>query len=440
IFYFSVGENNLQTNPHLSITHKRLNEAVKNDLGPEWELKDFEIKDFTKKGDNYACIVTGVSCRVARKEDEKTAYYVAKLNPLRPMSTNNVICENIFAKEGSFLIQVSPTLNAILREIQYPTINFPECVYANLEYGREILLLKDLRLKGFKMFDKHRGMDFEHSKMLIKELAKLHSSSLLFKDTLINKTVNDVYPFLFNEFLEVQETGRETFEAFIKSNVDTSLKMIKHLKQYEKQYKWLENLKENVMDTFLDLIKESPENMRVICHGDCWNNNVLFRYNEDGHPIEITLLDLQMCRYGSVGLDLNYFFYTSLTGEVRNKFYDKLLSEYYHEFENVMKSASKTMPFTELEFQKEIGKKNLFGIINGILVLPLIICETEDVPDFANVKDENIEEFLKEFTDTIIKISESSPTFNTRFMSLFDDINDRGIMENDHTTISSSVK
>jgi fructosamine-3-kinase len=36
---------------------------------------------------------------------------------------------------------------------------------------------------------------------------------------------------------------------------------------------------------------EPREPLAVLCHGDCWTNNILFRYSEEGEILEVRNTD-----------------------------------------------------------------------------------------------------------------------------------------------------
>lgn len=66
-----------ESNPQTLLTSEALEAALKKDLGPEWSLMKFQVNDFTQKGDNYSCFVTGICCEAKANELTKKAYHVA---------------------------------------------------------------------------------------------------------------------------------------------------------------------------------------------------------------------------------------------------------------------------------------------------------------------------------------------------------------------------
>ena len=59
----------------------------------------------------------------------------------------------------------------------------------------------------------------------------------------------------------------------------------------------------------------------VLNHGDFWINNMMFQYDGTAttNPQDIRLVDLQICRFSSQALDLQYFVVTSIQEQVRAK-------------------------------------------------------------------------------------------------------------------------
>ena len=67
------------------------------------------------------------------------------------------------------------------------------------------------------------------------------------------------------------------------------------------------------------------------------------------------LLDLQIVRYAPPATDLNYFFFTSMTGEVRKPNTEAFLNFYYSAFRDIMEDAGQKVPFTQA--QKHLSER-----------------------------------------------------------------------------------
>lgn len=53
----------------------------------------------------------------------------------------------------------------------------------------------------------------------------------------------------------------------------------------------------------VDLVsRDTP--LATLCHGDCWTNNFLYKYDGNNDIVETCLVDFQLIRYGSPALDI----------------------------------------------------------------------------------------------------------------------------------------
>lgn len=70
-----------------------------------------------------------------------------------------------------------------------------------------------------------------------------------------------------------------------------------------------------------DTVAPKPNGINVLNHGDFWINNMMYKYDDDDdeslRPRDIRLVDLQLVRFSSPCLDLQYFITTSAQQEVR---------------------------------------------------------------------------------------------------------------------------
>lgn len=56
---------------------------------------------------------------------------------------------------------------------------------------------------------------------------------------------------------------------------------------------------------------------------------MLYKYNDNGNPTNVYIVDWQMTRYASPICDIVYFIFTSTMKEMRDKHYDDFLKTYH---------------------------------------------------------------------------------------------------------------
>lgn len=95
-------------------------------------------------------------------------------------------------------------------------------------------------------------------------------------------------------------------------------------------HRFLDNYKTKMLDRVFELQEDfrQSDRFQVLCHGDFWCNNVMFKY-ESGSPTYCLLLDFQLANFNSPAFDLNYFIFTSMRKELKLTQMDTLI-HYYH--------------------------------------------------------------------------------------------------------------
>ncbi|KAB7500115.1 hypothetical protein Anas_04965, partial [Armadillidium nasatum] len=81
------------------ISKELLIEALRKDKGPDVELLSWEIIPFTKKGDNYTSLVVSINVSYRKNDGDSEKSYIAKLNPLRPITFQTEIIEKSYTRE-----------------------------------------------------------------------------------------------------------------------------------------------------------------------------------------------------------------------------------------------------------------------------------------------------------------------------------------------------
>lgn len=124
---------------------------------------------------------------------------------------------------------------------------------------------------------------------------------------------------------------------------------------------------------------------KVLNHGDCWVNNMMFRYDDAGRPLELVFIDFQMSFYSSPGIDFNYFINTSPSNELRKIKRDKLFSAYYNSFSKSLRElrSPKAIELTADKVSAEIETRELYGVFAAVSLLPLILKVPDDTQDMS---------------------------------------------------------
>ncbi|RXG67077.1 hypothetical protein Avbf_13162 [Armadillidium vulgare] len=110
---------------------------------------------------------------------EFDASYVAKLNPLHPVSSFTEVLEEMFGRETDILSTIVGGMNEQLEMLELPPLKTPKLFSWSLEKSKEAFLAENLRVQGFKMFDRRKGMDLNHCTLALKELGRFHAKFIV---------------------------------------------------------------------------------------------------------------------------------------------------------------------------------------------------------------------------------------------------------------------
>lgn len=134
------------------------------------------------------------------------------------------------------------------------------------------------------------------------------------------------------------------------------------------------------------------------------------------------LLDLQMCRQTSLATDLTYLFHTSLEGHVRKTNVETFLDTYFSAFLGVTEAGKTAMPFSRQELRQEYKNHLEYGLLLALMVTVMVICE-------GDVNKEDQESFSDSVRDILDDLVSSSPILRPRFLCMFDEMMENGIIQ-----------
>lgn len=255
--------------------------AIENNLGSE--NVSCEIIQASAKGDNYVGVIYRVKVKKLTSLDEKnknnTFSMIIKLPPENEARREQFSIPIFFEREILLYTDVLPLfINFQKQKGINPMENgfheIPMC-YGVVETEREeALIFEDLNSSGYEMFDRHKNLNYEHAELAMKILGKFHAISFAMKDQDFSK---------FKRFTEMKDlfTSKSNDEAFCEF-MNMITKRSWDTLDKEKDSKYIEKINYLTNKPIIDLLIEcvdpkDAEPYAIITHGDCWNNNMMYK-------------------------------------------------------------------------------------------------------------------------------------------------------------------
>ncbi|KOC60591.1 hypothetical protein WH47_08050 [Habropoda laboriosa] len=290
----------------------------------------------------------------------------------------------------------------------------PEC-FLGLE--DDVIVLEDMAHNGFEMTDKFKPFDFEHCTILMKTLAKFHAKSLIF-EKLYQKNLHDEYSHCMQETLWPLKDGRakKMFDAAVKGIVSL-IDLIPNLN--EEQRKTFKSKVAEMCADHANKLLPSLKHKNVLCHGDLWANNILFKYDADEKPVECCFIDFQLARYNPPAHDILCFLQFTTTRRFREEHSEKLFKIYHETMAEFVQEAGLDIAnvFSWKEFLESIEDLRLMCILHGVLNIPIMLLEPSAASKYFADEPELLEDVLYvDRTPLICEQVNNVPQYQDRMM------------------------
>ncbi|XP_020280808.1 uncharacterized protein LOC109853286 [Pseudomyrmex gracilis] len=378
----------------------------------------FYITKGSNEGDNYAGIVYRVTIEgVENGETKKIKLFVKTRRITTEWGDLKDKMSRVFNREIEFYQEIIPIFEETVKKHGRSIVSFPFFYGASIEFDKELLVFEDLQPKGFVM-TKSRILDYPHLSVALRRLGEFHAYSFLtrasnpigfeklkLKEHLVDQEDNS---WLFNDQLE----------SYFKAMRDIVIKALADEdKHYAERYQhFADNLNEIMVYT---LDPKQAEPYAVVIHGDFWTNNMLFKYDKDGKPCDVRLLDFQIARYASPAIDILHILFTCCEPKTRKKYYDQLIRDYYDSLSEYLKSfgydPDNLFPYDVLS--QHLKKFSKYGAGIGTFMIPVLFNDGEDKSVQNLFSPESLEERLK-----------TNSTFRNHIKDSFKDMVDRNYL------------
>ncbi|XP_038221246.1 uncharacterized protein LOC119839121 [Zerene cesonia] len=383
-----------------TITLEFLQDLLKAEY-PNVAIEEYEGAPGSKRGDNYTSMVYRITLKGHKHPDSEekqpwTGSIIYKCLPESILRREAFKSDELFCNEVAFYNKIWPALSAFQDQwnLAHPFKAIPKCYLAQ----NDLVILKDLKDLGFVMPDRRQGLTVEQCYFVLKHLSHFHALSLAMKC---------YNPEGFYELLNIQDGISEVFflsenEEYYKSYyteaIRNAIAMVEQeLRDCPDREKYLARFKsfcseDTFFQTMVDMVAPR-EPLAVICHGDCWTNNLLFRY-VNGDIAEMYIVDFQLARYSSPALDLAFLLYLCLDRQQRADHMTSLLEYYTEELHTRVSEMSGDNALDRdtisSMIQEEFRDSSRFGLGIALDMYPIMTCDSDEAPNLYQAKESEI--------------------------------------------------
>nr|CAI5841286.1 unnamed protein product [Callosobruchus analis] len=232
------------------------------------------------------------------------------------------------------------------------------------------IVLENLKAKGYRLWNKQVPMDCNHLVQGVKEYARFHSVSLAMRLTQPEEFQS------LTEGFKPFKTSQNDLRQFLKACIKAGSDLVGDDKESREVLEKLQTTGEEFM-----LITMADERYHlVVTHGDCWCNNILYKYKENTTiPTDAMLVDFQIAKPGSPVRDVAYFLFFNSSKEDLQK-YREYLDIYYKELSDCLRKLSCDIKecFPEDMFEDHWKTIAKYGVYVSMFVLKVSAIEKEN--------------------------------------------------------------
>ncbi|XP_059479515.1 uncharacterized protein LOC132199081 [Neocloeon triangulifer] len=392
-------------------------------------IEDVNIAPGSALGDGLMALIYRVRVKGSVKGGERAELsLVVKNTPKNKARREAFSVPMLFANEQSFYEKVIPALTQHLHRNSRP-LAVAEFYKSITDGEHDALILEDLKEHGFCMADRRRGLDLAHCKVVLGELAKLHAASFILKKANL-EVFEELRPFVKDMFWD--EDRKFAFEPFVTSCFEETLRTIKPYFDNDDKNIYLQNYRKLIdrgYEFIANIIRGTALGDQVITHGDCWTNNLLFKYESEQKPADVRFLDYQLPRITTPAADVTYFLFTSPKCQMMSENYDELLKTYHESLASIFKEHAMDPEkiFSREKLYEEMARTAPYGLTMAGIVVPAVCVPPEHTPDMEKVSGETRDHFVQEYAR---QMQADTPEAREQLALLLKHCVDRGFFKN----------
>jgi Ecdysteroid kinase-like family len=338
-------------------------------LSSDFDLLKINNQPATQPGENFMAFLFRSQLEILIKAsgDKKVLTYIVKCLIKKNLYDEKLVSGYaVFPKERKMYQELLPAFEKLYED---QGINFtfgPKLIF-DTDQPTDIIVMEFL--ENYQMLPKFDGLDLDHVKKSLEWLAKFHAASMVYYEA------NGPYGDEFKEgiFAEVMENVYQPYYDGYFDYFVEAVKKLKHGERYaEKVEKWRGILFKMIVKS-IKFDESSPCN--VLCFGDLWSNNIMFRYEDEGKIKDVKVVDYQLSFYGTPAKDLFNFMMTSWRPDIKVREFVNLIKFYHDRLCEDLKLLNycKTIP-TLKQLNDELFKRKFLMAAMTVELLPFPLC------------------------------------------------------------------
>ncbi|XP_066293137.1 uncharacterized protein [Branchiostoma lanceolatum] len=214
-------------------------------------------------------------------------------------------------------------------DIQRPadSLFLPKCYFAATDPSSmvSVRVMENLKTQGFSIKPNRQPLSREEMMLVVGALAQLHGLSHRL-ELLSGVSLPEKYDLItnFSDDQALMATVTNVYRTAVKEFAAAFPDQAELVARLEKLDPHRESLN----------IEEDPR-LKVLCHADCWVNNIMIKYAGDA-PTEVRLVDWQSVRYMPPTFDLTFLFLCASSWDVFHNHRDAILAHYHRKLQETL--------------------------------------------------------------------------------------------------------
>ncbi|XP_050427825.1 uncharacterized protein LOC126837893 [Adelges cooleyi] len=371
--------------------------AAEGAFGVNVEYEDFDVDANSVAADHFASdILFGT---VTTKTGDRHAVVIKFKNSNAQLSAMMNMHQK-FYNEYVFYAKLLPELARASGAVPLSAL-FPRFVYSNVTFDGnsgangdvneyQVIVVQNMTPTGYRLSDERLFLDKHHVELALRKLGAFHGYSYAAKasETGRQKFLDLVGLLAETEWFEgywyksprfLAGTGHRGLSAHVLNSETPSERL-----------DGMRSLLDGNSETMAELLRPVEPNA-VLCHGDFCRNNLLYKYDETGRPVDVLLFDTAQARYASPAVDLSFFLYLNTTEEDRRLHWDSYIAAY-------VAGMAKAFPgMAAIDVHQEMRPRALYGYAHCSFFLPAMVHPTPpDVEKLTTCTDDERIELINE--------------------------------------------